>query len=45
MMPESGSRLASGDAMFVIMEDMLILLSRVKSDRSKAHFYGNLTLA
>jgi len=31
--------------MFVITEDMLILLSRVKSDRRTAHFYGNLILA
>ena len=26
------------------MKDMLILLSRVKTDRRKAYFYGNLIL-
>ena len=41
-MPGSGSPLASGDARFLIIKDMLILLSRVKTDRRKAYFYGNL---
>ena len=43
-MPGSGSPRASGDARFLIMKDMLILLSRVKTDRRKAYFYGNLIL-
>ena len=38
-MSGSGSPRASGDAGFLIMKDMLILLSRVKTDRRKAYFY------
>ena len=33
-----GSSLASGDALFVIMEDMLILLFRVKTWQEKSTF-------
>ena len=40
-MPGSGPSLASGDTVLVIMEDMPILLSRGKTGRRKADFYGN----
>ena len=42
MMPGSGSPPASGGAMSVVLEKVLILLFRVKAGRRKAYFHGNL---